>query len=89
MRENANSILRIPFDTINVFTNTLPPNLLVAFCDCRSNVDVLGGGCRGGEKMPAKEGEVYTCEKCDNVVRVEEGGAGTLVCCGQPMDCQD
>ena len=39
--------------------------------------------------MPAKKGEVYRCEKCDNVVKVVEGGAGTLVCCGQPMDLQD
>ncbi len=36
--------------------------------------------------MPAKKGEVYECDKCGNVIKVCEGGGGTLVCCGQPMD---
>ncbi len=30
--------------------------------------------------------EVYRCEICGNVVKVEEVGGGELVCCGQPMD---
>lgn len=33
----------------------------------------------------AKELEVYKCEICGNIVEVLHGGAGTLVCCGQPM----
>jgi superoxide reductase len=27
----------------------------------------------------------YFCEKCGNVVEVVVAGAGTLVCCGEPM----
>lgn len=33
----------------------------------------------------AKRLEVYKCEICGNVVEVLHGGAGELVCCGQPM----
>jgi superoxide reductase len=33
----------------------------------------------------AEKGEVYKCEICGNVVQVLEGGAGELVCCGEPM----
>jgi superoxide reductase len=29
--------------------------------------------------------EVYKCEICGNIVEVLHGGAGELVCCGQPM----
>jgi superoxide reductase len=29
--------------------------------------------------------EVYKCEVCGNIVEVLHGGAGELVCCGQPM----
>ena len=29
--------------------------------------------------------EIYKCEKCGNMVEVVHGGAGELVCCGQPM----
>jgi len=32
-----------------------------------------------------EEGQVYVCEICGNRVEVIESGAGTLVCCGQPM----
>jgi len=32
-----------------------------------------------------KVGETYVCEICGNKVRALESGAGTLVCCGQPM----
>ncbi len=33
-----------------------------------------------------KEGEVYQCDVCGNVVKVKEVGGGELVCCGQPMN---
>lgn len=29
--------------------------------------------------------QVYKCEKCGNIVEMLHGGAGTLVCCGEPM----
>jgi superoxide reductase len=29
--------------------------------------------------------EIYKCEACGNIVEVLEGGAGELVCCGEPM----
>jgi superoxide reductase len=29
--------------------------------------------------------EIYKCEICGNIVEVLHEGAGTLVCCGQPM----
>ncbi len=29
--------------------------------------------------------QVYKCEVCGNIVEVIHGGAGTLVCCNQPM----
>ena len=29
--------------------------------------------------------EIYKCEACGNIVEVLEGGAGELVCCGDPM----
>ncbi|MGD8565647.1 MAG: desulfoferrodoxin FeS4 iron-binding domain-containing protein [Candidatus Bathyarchaeota archaeon] len=30
-------------------------------------------------------GETYLCEICGNKVKILESGAGTLICCGQPM----
>ncbi|MFH1415675.1 MAG: desulfoferrodoxin FeS4 iron-binding domain-containing protein [Elusimicrobiota bacterium] len=33
-----------------------------------------------------KEGEVYKCSICGNVVEVKKVGGGELVCCGQPME---
>jgi superoxide reductase len=33
----------------------------------------------------AEQLEVYKCEVCGNIVEVMHGGAGELVCCGQPM----
>ena len=33
----------------------------------------------------AEKLEVYKCEACGNIVEVLHGGAGELVCCGQPM----
>ena len=29
--------------------------------------------------------QVYKCDVCGNIVEVLHGGAGELVCCGQPM----
>lgn len=34
----------------------------------------------------SKEGQVFECEICGNVVVVKEVGGGELVCCGQPMN---
>ncbi len=33
----------------------------------------------------AERREIYRCELCGNIVEVLHGGAGELVCCGQPM----
>ncbi len=33
----------------------------------------------------AERYEIYKCEICGNVIEVLHGGAGQLVCCGQPM----
>ena len=35
--------------------------------------------------MMAEKLEVYKCEACGNIVEVLFGGAGELVCCGEPM----
>ncbi len=32
-----------------------------------------------------KEGEVYKCDLCGNVVEVKKAGGGELYCCGEPM----
>ncbi|MFH2116291.1 MAG: desulfoferrodoxin FeS4 iron-binding domain-containing protein, partial [Spirochaetota bacterium] len=29
--------------------------------------------------------QVYKCDVCGNIVEVLHGGAGDLVCCGEPM----
>jgi superoxide reductase len=29
--------------------------------------------------------EIYKCEMCGNIIEVLHGGAGELVCCGEPM----
>ncbi|MEN8209687.1 MAG: desulfoferrodoxin [Candidatus Fermentibacteria bacterium] len=29
--------------------------------------------------------EIYKCEMCGNIVEMTHGGAGELVCCGEPM----
>ncbi len=34
----------------------------------------------------AKKLEIYKCNVCGNIVEVLHGGAGELVCCGQPME---
>jgi superoxide reductase len=33
--------------------------------------------------------QVYKCEVCGNIVEVVHNGAGTLVCCNQPMVLQE
>ena len=33
----------------------------------------------------AEKLEVYRCETCGNMVELVHGGAGTLVCCNEPM----
>ena len=33
----------------------------------------------------AKQLELYKCDLCGNIAEVLHGGAGELVCCGQPM----
>ncbi|MBN1165208.1 MAG: desulfoferrodoxin [Candidatus Krumholzibacteriota bacterium] len=33
----------------------------------------------------AEKMQVYKCELCGNIVEVFHGGAGELVCCGEPM----
>jgi len=33
----------------------------------------------------SKEGQVFRCEICGNVVEVKEAGGGELICCGEPM----
>ena len=35
--------------------------------------------------MATKKGEMYKCNICGNEVVITDTGAGTLVCCGQPM----
>ncbi|MGV8151811.1 MAG: desulfoferrodoxin [Candidatus Nanoarchaeia archaeon] len=32
-----------------------------------------------------EQNQVYKCEICGNIVEVLHDGAGTLVCCGEPM----
>jgi desulfoferrodoxin-like iron-binding protein len=40
-----------------------------------------------GEDMVnvSKDGQVFRCEICGNVVVVKEAGGGELICCGEPM----
>lgn len=33
--------------------------------------------------------QVYKCEKCGNIVLMLHGGAGALICCGEPMGLLD
>jgi superoxide reductase len=30
--------------------------------------------------------EIYKCEVCGNIVEMVHGGAGELICCGEPME---
>jgi len=34
----------------------------------------------------AEEGKTYVCGVCGQEVKVTKAGAGTLVCCDQPMN---
>lgn len=36
-----------------------------------------------------KRKQIYRCQVCGNIVEVLNPGAGTLVCCGQPMNLLD
>jgi desulfoferrodoxin-like iron-binding protein len=36
----------------------------------------------------SKEGQIFRCEICGNVVIVKESGGGELVCCGEPMQLE-
>ena len=38
--------------------------------------------------MGANRLEIFKCQVCGNIVEVLHGGAGQLVCCGEPMDLQ-
>ncbi|MEM2142070.1 MAG: desulfoferrodoxin FeS4 iron-binding domain-containing protein [Candidatus Thorarchaeota archaeon] len=38
-----------------------------------------------GATNMAKEGAIYVCDVCGQVVEVKKSGAGTLVCCNRPM----
>ena len=33
-----------------------------------------------------KEGDIYKCDICGNIVKVVNSGGGDLYCCGQPME---
>jgi superoxide reductase len=44
---------------------------------------------KGGGGTMGKQGEVYKCNVCNQVVEVIVGGAGELVCCGEPMKLQE
>jgi len=33
----------------------------------------------------SKEGQIFRCDICGNIVVVKEVGGGELVCCGEPM----
>jgi desulfoferrodoxin-like iron-binding protein len=37
----------------------------------------------------SKEGQVFKCEICGNVVVVKEAGGGELICCGEPMQLEE
>ena len=34
----------------------------------------------------AKKFEIFRCNVCGNIVEIVNGGAGELVCCGEPME---
>ncbi len=36
--------------------------------------------------MSAVKQQIYRCNSCGNMVQVIRGGAGSLVCCGKPME---
>ena len=42
-----------------------------------------------GVRIMAEKLQVYKCAACGNIVEVLHGGAGELVCCGEPMELLD
>lgn len=36
-----------------------------------------------------KEGEIYRCQICKNIIEVVYAGQGELICCGEPMERLD
>ena len=46
---------------------------------------------RGDNSMVnvSKEGQIFRCEICGNVVVVKESGGGELICCGEPMQLEE
>jgi desulfoferrodoxin-like iron-binding protein len=53
----------------------------------RRSAVFVPGSIHEGQVMVnvSKEGQVFKCEICGNVVVVKEAGGGELVCCGEPM----
>ncbi len=49
-----------------------------------TSIERLAYWNNGGMGM-AERMEIYKCEICGNIVEVLHGGAGELVCCGEPM----
>ena len=43
----------------------------------------------GRSYVMAEEGKTYVCLLCGQEVKVSKSGAGTLVCCDQPMEKKD
>jgi superoxide reductase len=41
-----------------------------------------------GKRAMTKRLEIYKCDVCGNIVEMFHAGAGTMVCCGQPMTLQ-
>lgn len=39
--------------------------------------------------MSTKRNQIYKCEICGNIVEVLHEAAGTLICCGKPMQLQE
>jgi|GEM_PF-494853 len=37
----------------------------------------------------SRDGQVFRCEICGNVVVVKEAGGGELICCGEPMQLEE
>jgi desulfoferrodoxin-like iron-binding protein len=37
----------------------------------------------------SREGQVFRCEICGNIVVVKEAGGGELICCGEPMQLEE
>lgn len=61
----------MPSDPWNTGTRVFMTRIFLMECEKMVNV--------------SKEGQVFKCEICGNVVVVKEAGGGELVCCGEPM----